>query len=154
MKKKQPLLDLDNARYQDQADYMRQILNDGLCPFCWEHLKQYHKRPIEWEGSHFVVTKNHWPYVHTKTHLLVIIKRHITRIEELTSEEWAELKQAFDWAMQNYDFPGGALAMRFGDTNYSAGSVVHLHAQIILPDIDDPDYDSKPVRFKIGKTKK
>jgi hypothetical protein len=44
------------------------------------------------------------------------------------------------------------MAMRFGETKYSAGTVKHLHAQFIVPDVDQPDFE--PVRIKIGSSTK
>lgn len=151
---KSTFVDFDNARYVDQVAVMERSENDGVCPFCMEQIAKYHKEPIEWEGKNWIVTKNAWPYAHTKTHLLVILKQHHEDVTQLTAEEVVELFQALNWAIKTYQIPGGALAFRFGDTNYSAASVNHLHAHVIQPDIAAPDYAKDPVKFKIGKYKK
>lgn len=147
-------VDFDNARYADQTAVMEQSEAAGLCPFCMENLSKFHKEPIEWEGKYWVVTKNGWPYVNTKIHLLVILKEHQESIDELSEAAAAELFTALKWAVAKYQIPGGGLAVRFGDTNYSAGTVLHLHAHIIQPDIHAPNYADNPVKFKIGKYKK
>lgn len=147
-------VDFENARYADQAAVMQQSEDDGVCPFCMDQIAKYHKEPIEWEGEYWVVTKNGWPYVNTKTHLLVILKKHREDITKLSSAEVTELFAALNWAIAEYKIPGGALAFRFGDTNYSAASVNHLHAHIIHSDIHAPEYAKAPVKFKIGKYKK
>jgi diadenosine tetraphosphate (Ap4A) HIT family hydrolase len=131
---------------------MKKIVERGHCPFCAENLKLYHKIPNELEGEFWIVTKNQWPYEHTKFHYLAILKRHAELLSQLTYEEGAELIQLFGKLEKKLDVPGGGFAMRFGDTNYSSGTVKHLHAQFIIPDIDKPDF--QPVRFKIGKDKK
>ena len=152
--KKPIFVDYDNARYDDQLKVMQKSESDGVCPFCLSEIKQYHKEPIEWEGQHWILTKNGWPYVNTKSHLLVILKVHREDITSLTDSEAAELFWALSWAIKKYQIPGGALAFRFGDTEYSAASVNHLHAHIIHSDIHHPDYAQHPVKFKIGKYKK
>lgn len=144
-------VDLDNARLADQRQVMQQIIEAGHCPFCWENLQQYHKQPIIKEGQYWRLTPNQWPYEHTQLHLLAILKDHKESLRELTREEGAELVELMAWAETEYEVPGGGFAVRFGDTNYSAGTVTHLHAQFLVPDIHHPEYHTAPVRVKIGK---
>lgn len=147
-------VDLDNARLAEQKQVMRNIEDAAHCPFCAENLAKYHKRPILKEGKYWLVTENQWPYQHTKHHFLLIYKKHVENITELTPPAGAELIELAQWLIKKYQIPGGGLVMRFGDTNYSAGTVNHLHAQLLQPDIHAPGYASAPVRVKIGKTKK
>lgn len=145
-------VDLDNARFDDQRQVMKDIIAAGHCPFCPENLVLYHKQANELEGKYWLVTKNQWPYDHTKYHFLAVLKRHAEELYELTAEEGGELITLLGNLQKKYAIPGGGLAMRFGDTNYSAGTVMHLHAQFIVPDIEKEDFE--PTRFKIGKSKK
>lgn len=145
-------VDLDNARLDDQKAVMQDIIAADHCPFCPENLLKYHKEPILKEGRYWLLTTNQWPYANTKVHLLLIHKTHIEHLSELDPASGAELIELAQWAAKEYAIPGGALAMRFGDTEYSAGTVAHLHVQLLLPDIDAPGYDSEPVRIKVGKT--
>jgi diadenosine tetraphosphate (Ap4A) HIT family hydrolase len=131
---------------------MENIKNEKHCPFCEENLRKYHKEPILKEGKYWILTKNQWPYKGTKLHLLAILKKHAERLGELTPEEGAELFELFQWAERSNRVLGGGFAMRFGDMRYSGGTVRHLHAQFIVPDVDNPD--AEPVRFKIGQSKK
>lgn len=142
-------VDIENARKDDQREVMRAIEDADHCPFCLENLRTYHKEPILREGSCWIVTRNQWPYDHTQHHFLLILKRHTDTLRDLTPDEGAELFAHLSWLESEYEIPGGGLGMRFGNTDYSAGSVNHLHAQLIVPDIDDPDFES--VRLKIGK---
>ncbi len=142
-------VDLDNAREEEQFKVMEQIIQDDNCPFCLDNLTKYHKQPILKQGKFWVLTANQWPYEHTKVHLLAIYLQHIESLSEVDPASGVELFEMMQWAVQEYQVPGGAFAMRFGDTNYSAGSVVHLHAQFIQPNLEDPEY--QPTRFKIGK---
>lgn len=145
-------VDLDNARLGEQKQVMREIIAAGHCPFCLENLRNYHKQPIIKETPHWLVTFNQWPYEHTKQHFLLIYKEHAEKLNELDPTAGQELIELVAWLEKEYQVPGGGWAMRFGDTNYSAGTVAHLHVQFISPDIEEDNFE--PVRLKIGKTKK
>lgn len=145
-------VDVDNSRKEDQKKVMENIAQADHCPFCLENLKKYHTQEILKDGQYWILTYNQWPYDHTKLHLLAIYKVHATTLAELNPESGKELIEFLAWAEKHFQVPGGGFAMRFGDTNYSAGSVVHLHVQFIVPDIDAPDFE--PTRVKIGKSKK
>jgi ATP adenylyltransferase len=143
-----PLVDLHNAREEDQRKIMEEILAAGHCPFCQENLDKYHMEPTIKDGKYWFITSNQWPYKNTKVHLLAISKRHFENLYEIRPEESAELLSLLGEMQKKYNAPGGAFAMRFGETKYSAGTVRHIHAQFIIPDADKPDFE--PVRFKIG----
>ncbi|MCB9813577.1 MAG: hypothetical protein H6772_04185 [Pseudomonadales bacterium] len=142
-------VDIDNTREDEQKKVMEEIILADHCPFCEENLSKYHKNRFIKEGKHWILTKNRWPYEHTKVHLLLIYKKHATHLNELDSKAGKELLDFVKWAEQKYHIAGGGWAMRFGDTNYSAGTVNHIHVQFIQPDLNSPNY--KPVRIKLGK---
>lgn len=142
-------VDIENARYDDQRDVMAEIIQAGHCPFCRENLQKYHKQPIIKEGKHWLITTNQWPYKHTRNHFLLIAQEHLTQLSELPADAGKELIELSQWLEKEYQVPGGGIAMRFGDTDYSAGSVAHLHVQFVVPERNDPDFES--VRIKIGK---
>jgi len=151
-KNSRAFVDLNNARLDEQREVMQDIVNNDHCPFCQENLRRYHKEPILRDGKFWIVTPNQWPYDHTKIHLLAIYKTHATTLQELDPEAGAELLQLFSEIAEEYKVPGGAIGMRFGDTQHSAGTVNHIHAQFITPDLEKPDFES--IRFKIGQKKK
>lgn len=141
-------VDIDNARIDEQRQVMRKIIAANECPFCQENLTKYHKKPIIKKGKYWLVTTNQWPYSHTKFHFMLIATEHVEKLAELAPEAGAELIELTSWLEKEYQFPGGGLALRFGNTNYSAGSVAHLHVQVVVPDLDDPEFE--PTRIKIG----
>jgi diadenosine tetraphosphate (Ap4A) HIT family hydrolase len=147
-------IDLDNARVDEQKQVMRQIKAEDHCPFCRENLAKYHKHPVIRETKYWLLTNNQWPYENTKLHLLAIYKDHVTKLAGLDPAAGQDLLELMQWAEREYQVPGGGWAMRFGDTDYSAGTVAHIHAQFIVPDIEADDFAQKPVKVKIGKTKK
>lgn len=144
-------VDLDNARLDDQRQVMQQIVQNEECPFCLDNLKKYHKQPILKETSHWLLTHNQWPYENTKLHLMAIYKDHAETLREVSPAAGQELLELFQWAEAEYHIPGGGMSMRFGDTNYSAGTIKHIHAMLIWPDWEKADF--QPVRIKLGKTK-
>ncbi|HCC84755.1 MAG TPA: hypothetical protein DEP87_03670 [Candidatus Pacebacteria bacterium] len=144
-------VDLDNARLDEQRQVMKDIMTAGHCPFCPENLAVYNKTPILKQGKYWLIVPNQWPYEHTKVHLLLILRTHVTDLSQLDPTAGQELIELTQWAQREFKILGGALAVRFGDTNFSAGTINHLHAHLIQPDIYHPDYKTKPVRLKIGK---
>jgi ATP adenylyltransferase len=152
MANQKTFVDLDNGRLEEQKREMEKISDRGHCPFCLENLRLYHKDPILKETEFWLLTPNQWPYENTKIHLMAIYKEHAEVLSDLKPGAGEDLLQLFAWAEKEYHVPGGAFAMRFGDTSYSAGTVIHLHAQFIMPNIEKADF--LPVRFKIGKDPK
>jgi diadenosine tetraphosphate (Ap4A) HIT family hydrolase len=146
---------IDQSRLPHQKVVMEKILEDGVCPFCPDHLLKYHKEPILKDGKFWILTKNQWPYENTKHHFLAIHKDHINHLSELTPEAGLELIEFFTWVSKEYNLPGGAMAMRFGSNpdhgNYGS-SVLHLHAHLIEADLQNPS--GEPVKFKIGQPHK
>ena len=148
-KNKKIHVDISNAREKAQIEVMQKITSAGECPFCEENLRKYHKKKIK-SSTYWLVTRNQWPYKKTKLQILFIVKRHVTSIAELKAEEWYELGLLVKREVKKYKVPGGAFAMRFGQTKYSAATVQHLHAQIIVPDVKKLK-ENESVVFFIGK---
>lgn len=144
-------VDIDNARYQDQREVMQKIIDEGHCPFCLDNWHQYNPDPFLNEGEHWFLVKNKWPYVNTKQHYLLITKDHVESFAELSAQARDELFTLLDWAINEYNIPGGAMSIRFGDTHFSAGSVQHMHVQLIHPDIDADDFEKNPVKIRVGR---
>lgn len=145
-------VDLNNARLDEQKKVMKDIINADECPFCMENIRKYHKQEILKDGKYWILTYNQWPYDHTRIHLLLITKEHATTLAELDPQAGVEMIEMLTWAEKEFKALGGAIGFRFGDTDYSAGTVNHLHAQFIVPDIDEEGFE--PVRLKIGTKKK
>ncbi len=147
--KTSPFVDLDNARLDEQRNVMKKIMAEGHCPFCAENLTRYHKQPILRDGKYWSLTYNQWPHANTKLNLLIIYKAHAENLSQLDPRSGNELLEILTWAATEFKVPGGGVGIRFGNTDYSAGSVNHIHAQFFVPDRENPEFE--PVRFKIGK---
>ena len=141
-------VNLANARREEQIKVMEEIVADGVCPFCTDNLKKYHKKPILKEGKYWLFTTNQWPYDYTKNHFIAISKTHMGHITEMPKEAGAELMETFTEMAKKYKIEYGGIALRFGDAIHTGATVSHLHAHLIEPDNNHPS--DKPVRFKIG----
>lgn len=120
------------ARTAEQKNLMAQIEADGVCPFCEEHFRQYHPKPIIKESPSWFFTENMSPYAGATHHYIFVYKpAHIRFPSELTTAARIELFDLVDWAVQEYDIPGGSFFMRFGDGSYNGSSVEHLHGHLI-----------------------
>lgn len=147
MKKK--FVNLKNARKGEYKGVIEEIAKTGKCPFCKENFK-YHKKPIYKTKGGWFLTNNSWPYRNTNQHLVIIGKKHKENFKELASRDWSEVNYLVNFAIKKWRIKGGALAMRFGDTNYTGASVTHLHFHIISPKINKKTGRSKTVNFPIG----
>ncbi len=125
-------VNLAHARVDYQKKVMKKIQGDDKCPFCLEHLMQYHTEPILLETEYWVLTKNFAPYKGTKHHYLLITKKHCVGFWELPDEAKIDLFNILDQVRQQDAMKGGTLVMRWGDTEYTGASVVHLHAQLVV----------------------
>jgi len=144
-------VNLGNTSHRPDGKYkgvISRIQEDGVCPFCPEHLSAYHKNPILKEGEFWLLTENMYPYEGAKYHILLIHKEHVETLEEVSEAAWMELKNLMDAFAKENDIPGGTLVMRFGDTACTGASVSHLHANLVSADGEDPDRD--PILARVG----
>ena len=148
-----PFVDPNNAQARPTGEYaqvINKIAQDGVCPFCPEHLTKYHKKPLE-QKKFWTVTDNMYPYKPSKHHRLIIHREHITHLNEVSTEAWNELLEIFKAETAGKDISGGTFVMRFGNTKFTGASVSHLHAHIVQSDPDDPSYDkAKGLTMRIG----
>jgi ATP adenylyltransferase len=150
MKKKESFVDLNNARSGTYQKIIREIHKSAICPFCPEHIRNIHKNPIE-ERKFWLVTNNMYPYKPTKNHLLLIHKKHIEHIDDLSTKAWQELFEIIKEKNNKLKITGGTFLMRFGESKYTGSSVLHLHCQLVQSDPDNSDYEkSKGVMTRIG----
>jgi ATP adenylyltransferase len=152
MKKNQQVhLEMSHARVPKQRKVMEQIMKDGVCPFCPEHLNTYHSAPILQEGKWWTVTKNAYPYSGTTLHLLFIYKgKHIADFDKIPEEAETELVGWRRWARKYFRLKGYTFFIRIGDMRYTGGSVGHPHAQLVSGGVGP---DQPPIKFKAGYKK-
>jgi len=141
-----------NKRFaQGRGEYEKvidSIASENKCPFCIENFK-YHKNPIIKKIENWFITKNSWPYKNSKYHFLVINTKHKENFDELNKRDWESLRLLTVWVIKKYKLKGGAIALRFGDTDYTGASVCHIHAHIIYPKLNK-NRKTKTVIFPVG----
>lgn len=146
--------DILNAREGEQVAVMEQMLAEDHCPFCEENLLKYHKKEILQNGTHWLVTWNQWPYANTKMHFLFILKKHGEVLADLSPDAGRELVEMSQWLEREFKIEGGGIVLRFGDTEFSGGTIPHIHAQLLVPDIDAEGFEEKPVKARFGRGRK
>jgi len=149
--KSESFVNLKNARVKEQHELMKMIQKEKFCPFCPEHVSKSQLRPIIKQGDYWHVRENRWPYKNTRVHLILIHNTHVEKLSEITPDAAQELFKLVQWVEKEYQIPGGAIGLRFGDFHLNGGTVLHLHAHIITTSITDrnnPNY--LPVRFRVG----
>lgn len=142
-------VNIHNARTGEYKKVIEEIATTGKCPFCKENFK-YHKKPIYKKRGGWFLTNNSWPYKNTENHLIILGETHKENFSELTKKDFESVAYLTNWAIKNFKIKGGALAMRFGDTDYTGASVSHIHFHIISPKVNKKTKRVNSVNFPIG----
>lgn len=132
----------NHARPGGYDKVIADIAEKKVCPFCPEHLAEFHKLPIE-ERAFWLVTDNQFPYKPNKWNKLFIHRIHIQHFSEISPDAWKELGEIIDEQAKTLNIAGGSFFMRFGETRFTGASVSHLHCQLLQSNPDDPAYDPK-----------
>jgi diadenosine tetraphosphate (Ap4A) HIT family hydrolase len=125
-------LNHSEARTEEQRALMATIEADGVCPFCKEHFKKYHPKPVLKETDYWFVTENMSPYEGTSLHTIFVYKpKHISKPQDISPEAAQDLFSLISQITEEGGIEGGSFFMRFGDPQWNGGSVEHLHAHVI-----------------------
>lgn len=144
---KEDFVDPRNARsgggYQET---IQEIVSEGVCPLCPP--MKWHPNPILQDDGRWLITQNSHPYPNSEFHFIIISKKHIEGLLQLSAEDFSSILKLSKWATEEFNIKGGGLTMRFGDTLYTGATIKHLHAHLIVPKIEDGK--PQPVYFPIG----
>jgi len=141
---------VENTRDDDQRRVYEEIAKAGVCPFCEEHIPKHYQGKVLSITTHWIIAENAWPYANAESQYNLIVRRHITNIDELSEDEKSDWWTALTWLLEYKDIQFGAFLMRFGSTAFTTASVSHLHGQLIVPDLKAED----KVRIPIGPSRK
>jgi ATP adenylyltransferase len=127
---------LENARTEEQKRIMEEVASRGECFLCPHTLKQESERnktstPPLFEGVHWYIKRNDFPYEGAKLHLLIVPKRHVKGMEDLLVEEFSELQQMIIWVNKTFDVRGASIFVRYGDMSYTGATYTHMHFHLI-----------------------
>lgn len=145
----EPQVDPRYAKSPGYAADLEDILAQGVCPFCPENFN-WHPNPILRKLGRWIITQNRQPYENTKHHFLLKGDEHKESLAELTPLDWVSMRGLISWAMEEFKFEGGGLAIRFGPSNYTGATVRHLHAHLIVPELDPKTNQAIAVSFPFG----
>lgn len=128
------------------TQYIRYIddLRKGVSPFCdLDETFNEVIREASYQGGMggnesrtWRMWHNPFPQKHCRVHLVLAPTQYVTNPEELIDADWKCINDLFAWAIseKGVGIKGGGLLMRFGDPTLNAGSIRHIHANIIGPD--------------------
>ncbi len=140
-----------NPRFAKTGEY-RKVINNietiGQCPFCPDNFR-YHKKPILRKSNGWFITENSWPYKNSQKHFLIFSPDHKETLAELTARDIESILRLSKWAVKKYQIRGGALTMRFGESDFTGATVSHIHAHLIYP-AQGKGSHSKTVIFHVG----
>src|SRR5581483_392012 len=119
---------LNTRDYSQYVEMVGWILS-RICKFCTldKTINKVVNECDEWR-----TWINPFPSAHTSEHLIIAPTRHITHIKQMSVIDWNSWAMLMSLAVEK--LPGGCVATRFGDPKRNAGSVRHLHTNIIVPD--------------------
>lgn len=132
-----------NARLPDQIERMRRLEAAGVCVFCTDDDPDVVLRERDW-----VVRHNAFPYRGTRLHLLIVPRRHVTDLLDLSDAELAGFWTVGRTLRGRYDLGFYGLGARCGDCRYTGGTIAHVHVHLVVGDVDDPAHE--PVRLKLS----
>lgn len=113
---------------------MRKDFESGHCAFCTID-RTFNK--VEVENNSWLMWRVPQEFVRKETalHLLIVPRRHIRFPWDLSPVEWSDIGEIWKHICEHYKplMQGGADVTRFGDMSYNAGTVPHLHMNIMVP---------------------
>nr|AIA17101.1 HIT domain protein [uncultured bacterium] len=146
------LLHIRNARVPEQRAQMEDLQRRKVCAFCRKHFEENHKNPILFENQDWLLAKNDYPYEGTRVHLLLVHKRHVEDMANVTSRALYNLAPVLRWAKKRFRIKGSTFLMRSGDMRYNGATVSQLHAHIIVGVREGKG--TEPIKRKLGFKKK
>ncbi len=102
-----------------------------FCPFCSAELVRRGRTPIV-RNKHWSLYENEFPRKDTERMLLIIPHRHNVGPRNMDIEDSVEVFDLFQEAVDSI-VPDGALVMRYGNPRFHAGTIPHLHFNVVRP---------------------
>ncbi len=129
------VLTLTRARKYKQYLAMIEAYKKGDCVFC-DPLGE--KNVVLHAADGWRIWENPYPEPNTSLHLVLAPARHIDTDRLPGVEEFIAVGKLFAWAVERYSnrLIGGGVLMRFGSPEFNAGTISHLHAHIMVPDLN------------------
>ncbi len=135
----------DTIRNEEQMRRMKKCEEEGVCYLC-TRLNTH--ADIIYSGNYWFIMKNDFPYEGSRYHYLIISKRHVTRMTELSDEEWSEKIKMIQWLEKHLQTPGFSEFSRNGNMMYTHASLDHLHFHFLVG--SEKREDSEKIKVTLG----
>ena len=134
-----------NFRVDEQLAEMRRLEVEGVCLFCPGHLPAASE--VLHRTARWTVVPNRYPYRETRLHLLLVPDEHVTDMADLSEDAQCDFWTALRWVKVQYGLGHYGLAARNGDSEFTGGTIRHLHIHVLQGEVDDPDHQGVRVRL-------
>lgn len=123
---------LEGCRNYEQYYHMREQFETGFCPFCTVDRTL---NDVKWEDDFAQgwVVPEAFMRKELAHHFIIMPKRHVRFETELSEDEVLSIHHAKKLLAVSFDIRGGIVAVRIGDMRLNAGTVPHLHYNIMVP---------------------
>lgn len=123
---------LERCRSYEQYHHMREQFETDFCPFCTVDRMV---NTIQWEDGLAQGWEVPLAFMREELahHFIIMPKRHVRFETELTDAEVLAMHHIKVHLASKFDIPGGIVAVRIGDMSLNAGTVPHLHYNIMVP---------------------
>jgi diadenosine tetraphosphate (Ap4A) HIT family hydrolase len=123
---------LEGCRSYEQYFHMHQQFETGYCPFCTVD-RALNKVLFEDQFAQCWAVPEQFLRKELKYHLIITPKRHVRFEWGLDTDEWRSIRTMHVFLAGQFDLEGGITVTRFGDMRLNAGTVPHLHTNIMVP---------------------
>jgi diadenosine tetraphosphate (Ap4A) HIT family hydrolase len=105
---------------------------DKYCPFCeTEHVRRA-RRTLQ-ETPDWRLIENEFPNPKTQRMLLIVPRSHVTSLADLLLDDYMQIGVLLRFCHDVLGIKSGGILWRFGDPHLHAGTVEHLHINVIEP---------------------
>lgn len=133
-RKNKLFVNIDNTRTSAMREKWQKIIDEGIDPFDPKKVTKWIDGEIIMASDHWYAFQNDHPYPGTKYQFVIPTKEFFTDSDQLSKEIILDLFSIVKRLKRKYGIVGGGLSMRFGETKLSGGSVMHMHAQLTVPE--------------------
>lgn len=126
-------MNFQNARDTEQIRRMKALKKAGVCYFCRKGSQEKVTTPkVIYEKKFFYITPNNFPYGGSIHHYLIVPKRHLDDLTQISNKEMVELKKMIVWLKKHFKIKGYSVFIRSGEMNYTGATIDHLHFHFIV----------------------
>lgn len=125
-------MNIKNARNPEQIKRMQALKKEGLCYFCLTK-NNIVKPIIIFEKKYWYVTPNNFPLEGSTHHYMIVPKKHLKDLTEISNEESIELyKVMVPWLKNYLKSSGYSIFIRSGNTMYTGATIEHIHFHFLI----------------------